>query len=262
MQFTYSEAVQTSLPFVGPGTLTENVNATEHEDDANPADNSDSISFNLMGPSTQALTSHLILQESNSAESSTFTPGQFVTYKFFITDRDSAGIANDVALNETLYNPYDSVISTGTWELGNVDPGDRFLVTYQAWFPTSTPDGWYISHSYLTGTDSSGKIWATDDIFSSSTVYSVTPGTIPPPTPSVIVDVPPPPPISIPPVKMNIIKLKPTDQTPSSSPQSLPLPPTSELPSSADLPLTASIGMAFSGAFSAIYHLFAGFFGH
>ena len=87
LTFTYTEHVQDSLSFSGQTPLTETASAVEHEDDANPNDNTDSVALVVQGNSFNnngiARLSHLIVQNTNNANATvpraTLSPTRFIS---------------------------------------------------------------------------------------------------------------------------------------------------------------------------------------
>lgn len=251
MQFTYTENVADDLPFGGQSQFTETVSATEHEDDANQGDNSDSISFLVNGPGTGSVgtqrISHLVLSEMNNAPG-TIAPGTQVTYKLYVSDADAAGPASDVRVHETLYDPYGTILATSTWAIGDINPGNKFLIKYDADFPSSTKSGWYTSYASVDGVDSSGVVWKTADSVTSSSIYLVNPADFPaPPPPPLIVYVPPPPEPTSTPLESHVGSDHNNVEVNQVESLLLPAaPPIAPPPSATNADLTASIASLFS----------------
>ena len=108
-------------------------------------------------------------------------------YRLFVQNNTWGGPASNVLAHETLYGPMGNVVSANTWKLGHVGPEKKFLIQYDTDFASSTPTGWYISYSSLSGTDVQGEIWQTKDTISSSSVYIVNPNdSYAPPPPTII----------------------------------------------------------------------------
>ncbi len=192
--FTYTEQVNDGISL--PPSITETVSATENEDDANPADNTDAVTFALAdqnqsiagGPTggNQPHIAELSINEGNNTNS-VIAPGSSVHYRLFVQNNTWGGPASNVLAHETLYGPMGNVVSANTWKLGYVGPEKKFLIQYDTDFASSTPTGWYISYSSLSGTDVQGEIWQTKDTISSSSVYIVNPNdSYAPPPPTII----------------------------------------------------------------------------
>ncbi len=190
--FTYTERLFDPLPFYGDGELTEGIQATEHEDDANPTDNVEQISFGVRAPSMNMpwQSSVLWLREFNNA-TATIAPGNFVHFRLIVGNKGN-GPANDVHVHETLYDPLGTPVSTSTWELGTLEPGDVYMVSFDAGFAPNLKTGWFTSYSSIDGMDVSGRLHPNDLFTSSSSVYVVNPDDYAPKPPPLIVFVPPP----------------------------------------------------------------------
>lgn len=172
--FTYAEKVNAGLPYVGSGSMTESVSATETEDDANPKDNSDQANLNIDAPIGSLHLSKVFVSEADNA-TSTVAPGASVHYDITFGDRMWAGPAQNVFAHETLFDPYGNPVSTSTWDIGNIGPGNKFRISYNANFAPDTPTGWYISEVTLDGKDVGGYIGLADSIVATSSVYVVDP---------------------------------------------------------------------------------------
>ena len=138
-------------------------------------------------------------------------------------------------------------MSTSTWGIGTVNPGNKFLIKYDTYFPSSTKSGWYISYASAVGVDTQGAVWKTPDTIASSSVYVVNPADYAPPPPPVIVYVPPPPLPASAPMESNVgnnhenVEVNQLESLYNASPA--PEPPA--VPTAPAAPLTASIGSIF-----------------
>jgi hypothetical protein len=141
--FTYTETMGSSA--VSAGQFTETVTAAEHENDASMIDNTDSISFQTgWFRSGNVHDSDLYVTEINSAASSTL-PGSIVHYTLTLGNKIDGGIANGVTLYQTLKGPDGKIISGNTKHIGQLYPGNKVKLSWDAQFPADASSGIYVS---------------------------------------------------------------------------------------------------------------------
>jgi len=156
---SYSFRAKGTLP-AGTSLLESNVQVISHEPDANSFDNRDSLSFALAGDILQAVgrpggagagTARLKLTKVNSV-STPISPSSTVRYTLKLRN-EGTGSAFDTVVTDRLQNPFGRTLSTNSWQLGIVYPGEEINIEYDTHFSDRAPKGYYINYADVTATD-------------------------------------------------------------------------------------------------------------
>ncbi|MBS3903136.1 MAG: DUF11 domain-containing protein [Anaplasmataceae bacterium] len=183
-QFTYQAKVGDGLPN-GTTLATNQISVQGYEPESNNGNNQESISLALYGNPVFVGRSggsgngipRITLTKTNNSTSSTIAPGATVTYKLEVRNEGNASTF-DTILTDVLRDPYGRAISTNSWDLGIVRPGERIYIDYDVQFSNRAGTGHYINYASLV---------ATDDFYhsvarlprASSSVYLVNPSDTP-----------------------------------------------------------------------------------
>ncbi len=189
---SYRETVSDSLP-LDTTPVTNAAQATSYEPDADPSNNSDYLMLAFQGRKFNGvpMLPKLTVKETNDTNAP-ISPETVVHYKTVI-DNDGLGIAYRTSLRDVLYDPWGNIVTTNTWDLGDIYPSDEIIIEYSAKFNNAS-SGYYINYAYLDGFDDYGSLnsnlvprYVDNKIVASSTVYVNNPKDQPAPVPPPLV---------------------------------------------------------------------------
>lgn len=149
-EYTYHAKTADQISY-GNQQLPFSVTASEHETDANTADNTDSVI--VAGQGTYVPSSLVVMTpDANLHLTKTASTGHIgapgtVDYKMVVTN--DGGPAYNATLYDTITDADGQIIKDTKWDLDTVNPGDEITVTYTALFATSTHPGLYTGQAQV-----------------------------------------------------------------------------------------------------------------
>jgi len=153
--FTYEETMAGAAANVGQ--FTETVTATEHENDANAADNTDAITFPTGAAYTDFHDADLALDETtNVATGTPILPGSTVHYTLTVSNKIDGAVANGITLYDSLANPEGTIITGKTIRIGQLYPGKKVTLNWDAQFPANAEPGAYVNTDKIDAYDQVG----------------------------------------------------------------------------------------------------------
>lgn len=183
-EFSYSAKASGNLSY-GNTLIDHTFEISANETDANPADNSDIVSFLVYRPwppsrmtppkSVTSITTYpaLHISKTNSA-TTTITASSTVDYTVVV--KNEGGSAFNGVLYDVLRDDNGNTITQNSWELGEIFANEEITLTYTAVFKASTTPGIYRNSAWVEawggdylqdpklGTDADSNIASTDVI--------------------------------------------------------------------------------------------------